>query len=149
MLQMVRAGQARTEPKYVTLLDAADQPLCQGEFLIKPSNAADRRRRQKDFKMCPKCNGLGVLPLGESAPKCPFCHGRPEQPSMDQPTIQLAIAEEICLGWRGVPSDGGAELDFTQENLAENVAAFPQLFWSMIRVSDALGEGQVAASGKG
>ena len=148
MLQFARAGEARPEPKWVPLLDAQDQPLCPGEFLIKPSNAADRRRRQKTHKICPKCGGLGVLPLGENAPKCPYCHGRPEQPSMDKPEIQLAIAEEICLNWRDVPASDGGDLEFTPENLAENIVAFPQLFWSMLRASDALGEGQAISTGK-
>jgi hypothetical protein len=148
MLQMVRAGQVRTEPQWVALLDGKEQSLCQGEFLIKPSNAADRRRRQKSFKMCPKCAGLGVLPIGDGAPKCQFCHGRPDQPSMDKPEIQVAIAEELCLNWRGVPSDDGGELEFTSENLAENITAFPQLFWAMLAASDQIGEGQRANQGK-
>lgn len=148
MLQLVRAGQARVEPVWGPLLDIKGAPLCQGEFLVKPTNATDRRRWQKEHKMCSKCNGVGVLPFGDGAPKCPFCHGRPELPSMDKPEIQTALAGELCLGWRGVPSDEGGELEFTSQALEENVIAFPIFFWAILTRSGELGEGQAAAQGK-
>jgi hypothetical protein len=138
----------KTEPTYVPLFDTDGQVLIDGQFLITPVTNEDDREWRKEFHFCPKCGGMGFLPLGKHAPPCPMCHCSPTAPSLDTREIQLVLAGRLCLGWKEVPLAGGGEQEFNAAALESLVSRFPQSFWAMLRAARALGSGQTETEAK-
>ena len=138
------------QPQFVTLTTVDGEVLIDGEFCIAPITGAMRKTWEQKHKVCRKCGGLGIIPLGQdSAAKCPVCRALPTAPTMDSPEVQQAIGAEICLGWRVVPTAGGPEYEFSDEHRDDLIAKFPELFWALIRAGNEIAQGRAKSQGKG
>ena len=138
------------QPQFVTLTTVDGEVLIDGEFCIAPITGAMRKTWEQTHQVCRKCGGLGIIPLGQdSAAKCPVCRALPTAPTMDSPEVQQAIGAEICLGWRGVPTAGGPEYEFSDEHRDDLIAKFPELFWALIRAGNEIAQGRAKSQGKG
>jgi hypothetical protein len=107
-------------------------------FKLRPIRDADRRRWQKQFKLCRTCGGLTFIPIRDHASACPTCGGGRIGQSFDDVDVRRAVLKEICLGWSNwFVNDGSDEIPFT-EAMRDKVAEFAPIFYAIREAADGL-----------
>ena len=109
------------------------------KFLLDPISPEDTERWREQFKMCPRCGGLGMLPTDKRLLNCPRCHGQDGQPSYSQLAVRQAILEEKVHGWTGFfvvspATHETVEMAFQPDRI-RRFANDPDAFWAIHRAA--------------
>jgi len=114
-------------------------PEYEGEpkFLLSPVSAGDKERWREQFKMCPRCGGLGMFPTDKRALTCPRCQGRDGQPSYGKKEIRLAVLTEIVHGWSDFLTAEGMEIPY-EPRMLDHLADDQEMFYAIMRAAESL-----------
>lgn len=126
------------EPQETEILDEHNKPVLGGKWTLLPVDDNRRKTWQQRYHLCPKCGGLGFLPIGKYAPKCPSCGGRDNQPSFADAKIRTAIFDEIVLDWRDFTTATGKDIPFSKALAARLAEEHQDVFFAVVRSAEAL-----------
>jgi hypothetical protein len=133
------------EPQETEIMDENGKLVLSGRWTLLPVDDSRRKAWQQRFHLCSKCGGLGFLPLGKHAPKCPSCGGREGQPSFSDPKVRQSIFEEIVVGWDGFETASGKEIDYNRTLAGRLAAEHQDVFFAVLRSAEALHKLRVEA----
>lgn len=126
------------EPQETEIRDEKGKQVLSGRWTLLPVDDSRRKAWQQRFHLCQKCGGLGFLPLGKYAPKCPACGGRENQPSFTDGKIRAQIASELVVDWADFVTLQGTPIPFSR-GLVERIAEEHQdVFYAILNSAAAL-----------
>jgi hypothetical protein len=118
----------------------APVPEFEGEpkFSLSPVSSEDKERWREQFKMCPRCGGLGMFPTDKRALTCPRCQGRDDQPSYGKKEIRLAVLTEILHGWGpDFLTVEGVAIPYSP-TMVEHLATDQEAFYAILKAAEGL-----------
>lgn len=127
-----------SEPRETEILDDKGKVVLSGTWTLLPVDDARRKAWQQRFHLCRSCGGLGFLPIGKHAPRCPSCGGRDTQPSFNDPKVRSQIFDEIVSGWQGFVTKSGGEIPYSRELASKLAAEHADAFFAVVRAAESL-----------
>jgi len=126
------------EPQETEILDEQGKLVMSGKWTLLPVDDSRRKAWQQRYHLCQKCGGLGFLPFGKYAPRCPACGGRDGQPSFSDPKVRRGIFEEIVLEWKEFTTKNGTDIPYTKVLAGRMAEEHQDVFFAVLRAAEAL-----------